>query len=337
MRFKFQLGVVLAFFLLLTVSCNDYPGFQPDFRGLTQFKVLLTDNPTDLEGVFIHIKKVVVIGRGERQEIDLETDDQFINLLDYQNGETIEISGGIIDLDFVKEIRLVLYDDNYVVVDGKEYPLKVPSGLTSGLKIKTCIDLSETMNYELVLDFDAERSVKRTGASRYMLKPVIHVMNDDGRCAGYDDDDGDDDDNGEHPDCELSFHDLPEWLQEKLSGNYMDFCFVLGTDQVCGSEEEFHRLDVIQEGELLEVLYYNSDQEFYQAVYQVALEDLPDAVVETLTNDYPQYNIAEGPAEEIVDADNNISYGVRLIHQGNDQVLKVYLAEDGTVLCEEEE
>ncbi len=333
---KFRFGFLLAMLMLFAASCNEDLSFNPNFQGLTQFKVRLTDNPTDLEGVFIHIKKVVVIGRGEREEIELETEDQVINLLDYQNGASLEIAGAIINLEFVKEVRLVLHDDNYVVVDGEKHELKVPSGSSSGLKIKTCIDLSETNNYELLIDFDAEKSVKKTGNGRYQLKPVIRVMNEDGRCGDPDDDDDDDDDGHEYDDDCVGGAELPEWLQAMLPEGYQQYCFILDTEELCGSEEEVYRLEVFNNDELLEKVFFSMDKEYLQVTKEIALEDLPEAVTDAIADNYRQYEVVEGPAEEIVDAGNNTSYGVYLAHMGNGKLIKVIVAADGTVLCEQE-
>lgn len=192
MSLRIQTGVIFSFLALLLSTCNKDQGFQPEFGRYTLFRVHLTDNPTDLEEVNIDLKAVVIIGRGERQVVELGDEAGIYNLLDYQNGLSTIIGEAVLEnFDYVKEVRLLLGDRNSVKAGGSTFPLKVPSGSSSGLKIKTCIDLSGTMEYDLLLDFDAQKSVKRKSNGQYQLHPVIKVKNEDAWC---DDDDGDDDD-----------------------------------------------------------------------------------------------------------------------------------------------
>jgi Domain of unknown function (DUF4382) len=54
------------------------------------------------------------------------------------------------------------------------YPLTIPSGSESGLKIK----LSKKLNAQLdsvVIDFDAALSILKTGVGDYKLKPVLKI------------------------------------------------------------------------------------------------------------------------------------------------------------------
>jgi len=63
-----------------------------------------------------------------------------------------------------------------VVVDGTTYPLTVPSGMQSGYKLVGEFDVPDGGGVELTLDFDAARSIHRTGNGRYMLKPTVRVI-----------------------------------------------------------------------------------------------------------------------------------------------------------------
>lgn len=66
--------------------------------------------------------------------------------------------------------------NNSVEVGGVNYPLTVPSGAESGLKIK--LNKSVNMPQEtVVIDFDALLSIKQENGS-YKLRPVIVVKGD---------------------------------------------------------------------------------------------------------------------------------------------------------------
>jgi hypothetical protein len=73
---------------------------------------------------------------------------------------------------------LILGEDNQIVLeDGSTVDLKTPSAQESGLKLDVDADLKAGIPYELVLDFDAARSVVKAGNSgQYILKPVIRTF-----------------------------------------------------------------------------------------------------------------------------------------------------------------
>ncbi|MBW1744750.1 MAG: DUF4382 domain-containing protein, partial [Deltaproteobacteria bacterium] len=67
---------------------------------------------------------------------------------------------------------------NYVVnCDQTVCPLKVPSGYETGVKLVHPFDIEEALTTELILDFNAERSVHVAGDSgKCILKPTIKVI-----------------------------------------------------------------------------------------------------------------------------------------------------------------
>lgn len=72
------------------------------------------------------------------------------------------------------QIRLKI-DSGTITVDDTEHALNVPSGV---LKLNRGFVLEENETLKLTLDFNVERSVIRTGAGQYMLKPVIAVISE---------------------------------------------------------------------------------------------------------------------------------------------------------------
>jgi Domain of unknown function (DUF4382) len=88
------------------------------------------------------------------------------------------------------QVRLVLVDNNgnsptanWVVLDGQDpgiignrIPLVTPSAVQSGIKLIHQFDVGSGQRVDLVLDFDACRSIVRTGNGKYLLKPVIKVV-----------------------------------------------------------------------------------------------------------------------------------------------------------------
>ena len=115
----------------------------------------------------------------EVEWVDLEINNPGLyNLLDYRNGETVLLAGGDIPAGKISQVRLLLGDESHVVIDGVDHPLKTPSAQSSGLKFNLHDVLMPDLMYSFVIDFDASRSVVRTGNGKYILKPVIRTYAD---------------------------------------------------------------------------------------------------------------------------------------------------------------
>ncbi|MEP6627937.1 MAG: DUF4382 domain-containing protein [Ginsengibacter sp.] len=73
---------------------------------------------------------------------------------------------------------MILGDDNQLVFkDGTTADLKTTSAQESGLKLNVHADLVAGIPYELVMDFDAARSIVKAGISgQYLLIPVIRTF-----------------------------------------------------------------------------------------------------------------------------------------------------------------
>lgn len=136
--------------------------------------IRMTDAPVDLEEVNIDLMQVnVKFAKDETAWVALQTTPGIYNLLGLQNGVDTLIAQGNFPSDVVKEIRLVLGDRNSVKSDGQTYPLRIPSGSESGLKIKVSKQLQANLE-TLLIDFDAALSVKKeTGG--YKLRPVLRI------------------------------------------------------------------------------------------------------------------------------------------------------------------
>jgi hypothetical protein len=143
-----------------------------------RMQVYLTDDPGDYDAVYIDVQDVMInyssdpdkgwvsLGNVARGSYDLLT---------LINDKDTLLADAEINTGKVEQIRLVLGDNNYVVVDGEEHPLETPSAQQSGLKLNIHQDVVEDVLYKLLLDFDVARSIHQTGNGKYMLKPVIRT------------------------------------------------------------------------------------------------------------------------------------------------------------------
>lgn len=158
----------------------------------SKLEVRLIDAPGDFRSVVLDVRQIEVHLKEEKDPDGwkmLGFNAQAINVLDYVNGR----SALLVSEDFapgdLKEIRLILGPDNYVIGrDGLRYDLKTPSGQTSGVKLKLDkASLRQRETFQLLLDFDAAKSIVERGnwksgddkKERYLLKPVIRVVAQD--------------------------------------------------------------------------------------------------------------------------------------------------------------
>lgn len=163
---------------LLVLNCSDS---DDDSSGTSRIKVSLTDNPGDYEAVNIEILDVKIKSSDDTSEsgwvsIGIENPGIY-NLLDLSGGVVTPLSDSEIPSGFLGQIRLILGDDNTVVIDGVTYPLNTPSAQQSGLKLQVNQTLEPNFTYDFVIDFDADKSVVEAGGSgNYNLHPVLRIF-----------------------------------------------------------------------------------------------------------------------------------------------------------------
>ena len=166
---------------LILGGCSDLN--EDRVNGNAQLQVRLTDAPGNYDAVYIEIEDVLIhragddsVGEEGWERIEGVRRGTY-NLLELVNGHDTLLVDANVPSGHLGHLRLVLGDDNRVVIAGTEYELKTPSAQQSGIKIKINQDLRENDIYEILLDFDAARSIVEAGNSgQYLLKPVIRVV-----------------------------------------------------------------------------------------------------------------------------------------------------------------
>jgi hypothetical protein len=171
---------VLTAFVLFQTSCNkddDLPDGTADFSVSMESSTTVRSN---YEAVNIDIQNVSIHISADTNETsgwdDLETNTGIYDLLDFAAGnDTIIALDSVLQVQTVSQIRLLLGENNTVVENGVTYDLDTPSAQTSGLKIQVHAPLEPNKIYKVVLDFDADQSIIKTGNDKYKLKPVINA------------------------------------------------------------------------------------------------------------------------------------------------------------------
>jgi hypothetical protein len=167
-----KMKLIIAVLLCTSVS---FMACKKEEAGQTTLSLRMTDFPGDWEEVNIDLKEVQVkFDNDSTQWLKLETDTGIYNLLGLQNGIDTLIAKGTFPTNyFVKEIRLIVGPDNTIKTNGETFPLTIPSGAETGLKIKVNKKLQATLETVLI-DFDAALSVQDE-ADGFKLRPVVRV------------------------------------------------------------------------------------------------------------------------------------------------------------------
>jgi len=172
--------LVAALAMTTIVSCNKDDDSN---SGSARVKVSMTDAPGDYDAVFVDVVDVMI-----NADASAQGDAGWTSLSGVQTGvyDLLELTGGVsqvladadVPAGYLGQIRLVLGDNNSVVVDGESQPLSTPSAQQSGLKIQVNQELAAGETYNFLLDFDVDQSVVPAGSSGgFTLKPVIRVSN----------------------------------------------------------------------------------------------------------------------------------------------------------------
>ena len=150
------------------------------------FTLQVTDAPIELmQAVVLQFTEVRLRrASGSWLDFPLETP-KSIDLLQLQGESTEDLLSGI-DLPPGKydEIRLLVDASpmtNYVDLGvGGMSELKIPSGSSSGLKIKGDFTVVAEGSKTMVIDFDLRQSIKEVGKSgKYMMSPVVRLEDAD--------------------------------------------------------------------------------------------------------------------------------------------------------------
>lgn len=160
-------------------------------------KLAMTDAPAcGYDHVYVTVNKIRVhpSATADGTELlgwrELSIPAQRIDLLSLTNGVLQELGSLPLPAGNYQQLRLVLADNpanpsaanplaNALVRSGSdtEIPLTTPSAQQSGFKLQARFDVQSGQVADMVLDFDACRSIVKAGASgRYNLKPVVAVI-----------------------------------------------------------------------------------------------------------------------------------------------------------------
>lgn len=169
MRRYIEVAFSLVLMLTFLAACDS-----AQETDLANIQFHLTDMPGEYQQVNIDVQGVNVMMNDTM--IELTTNQGIYNLLDFVNGRDTLLVDDEVPAGFISQIRLVLGENNTVMVDDEIHEMKTPSAQQSGLKLNVHNEFLPGESYAYVIDFIVEKSIVETGNGKYILKPVIKVF-----------------------------------------------------------------------------------------------------------------------------------------------------------------
>lgn len=141
-----------------------------------------TDNDVDFDvnhdGISDDMETEVHDGDHDSHWFTLNAFTGFYDLLKLRNNVAVVLAKTRgLPVGKVTQLRLILGTGNNVVVNGITYPLTVPGGFSTGIKIlvREVLNLNSS-DLSIVLDFNADKSIVQNDDGKYILKPVIKIV-----------------------------------------------------------------------------------------------------------------------------------------------------------------
>lgn len=185
-------NILFVFFLLLgsyfvNINCANSKVKHGQIVPIGSVAMKLKDfpiNDVNVLSVMVNIRKIEIHSddKGWVKVIDYNEVGRFFDLLQLQGGRTADLGYFQLPVGTYSQIRLYLNDKNMIVYRDSagaimEAPLKVPSGIQTGVKFVREFHVVNEGVTELLVDFDASRSILFNKGVGYSLKPTIKVEN----------------------------------------------------------------------------------------------------------------------------------------------------------------
>lgn len=190
-RARFIIGILTS---SLLVACGGGSGGSSGGTG--ELAISLADATLyQYQAVYVTIDEIKVHRDNGEGWKTVAMPRQTFDLLELINGVREDLGLATLATGHYTQMRLIIGDTpddglnlfsqthpfaNYVIVaDGTNsiHELKVPSGPQTGVKLVNGFDINTNQTTELILDFDASKSVVKAGSSgQWHLKPTIKVL-----------------------------------------------------------------------------------------------------------------------------------------------------------------
>lgn len=167
------------YLLLTTLGSGAITGCDSGEVANANLDVRMIDAPGDFAEVNVNISHLRLKRCGGAW-VEVETDGGTLNLLSLTGGNYAALASDVvIPAGHYCEGRIIITGEPTIVTnEGEILSLKLPSGSSSGYKIKDLdFTASAQTNLALTLDFDADESIHEAGSSgKYVMAPTVRAV-----------------------------------------------------------------------------------------------------------------------------------------------------------------
>ena len=142
--------------------------------GRGTLNVRLADAPDpSITSVLINVTKVEANVDGQWQTLPVQVNNE-IELLDLVKGDIL-LAGGDVPSGHYNQVRVFV--DSATVTDSEgTHNVTIPSSEQTGIKLNVNGDINNNEIVTLLIDFNVDKSLIKTGSGQYKLKPVMPVV-----------------------------------------------------------------------------------------------------------------------------------------------------------------
>ena len=126
-----------------------------------------------IEALLLSVYRIDLRGPNGWQRLPQE--DLVVDILAASRHDPVILSNVSVEPGWYSELRLVLNNDNQIRVNGQYYPLRIPSGTSSGLKLKGDFEIPRGRLFNLNVELDTARSVSWNQGTGHRLHPVLNI------------------------------------------------------------------------------------------------------------------------------------------------------------------
>jgi hypothetical protein len=152
-------------------------------------KSIVRPELTGVENVWLTIKQVDVHTSGGNWVTVAQPNARY-DFLKLVNGLTVPLNLYPLPAGHYTQIRLILAEDglgevgtipaNEIVVNGNPFPIRIPSGIQTGIKCVHQFTIEPNQKTEICLQFDILKAIKYTNGNGYQMMPTYKTIMCDG-------------------------------------------------------------------------------------------------------------------------------------------------------------